>query len=70
MRNSPNAHYSGLLLPKSSNQMQPEASWRHKVEISASGGFIAFWENKVILGKRPHPEVSDRGGCTFVTGSV
>ena len=29
-------------------EAQPEANSRHKVERSASGGFIAFWQNKAI----------------------
>jgi hypothetical protein len=29
-------------------QAQPEANSGHKVERSASGGFIAFWQNKAI----------------------
>jgi hypothetical protein len=32
-------------------QAQPEANSGHKVERSASGGFIAFWQNKAIYEK-------------------
>ena len=32
-------------------EAQPEANSRHRVERSASGGFIAFWQNKAIYDK-------------------
>jgi hypothetical protein len=32
-------------------QAQPEANSGHKVERSASGGFVAFWQNKAIYEK-------------------
>jgi hypothetical protein len=32
-------------------QAQPDANSGHKVERSASGGFIAFWQNKAIYEK-------------------
>jgi hypothetical protein len=32
-------------------QTQPEANSGHKVERPASGGFVAFWQNKAIYEK-------------------
>jgi hypothetical protein len=32
-------------------KVQPQATSRHQVERSASGGYIAFWENKAIYEK-------------------
>ena len=32
-------------------QAQPEANSGHRVERSASGGFVAFWQNKAIYEK-------------------
>jgi hypothetical protein len=46
-----------LAVAQQQHQMQSEATWRHKVEPSASGGFIAFWEKNAIydLARRPRP---------------
>jgi hypothetical protein len=40
-----------LAVAREQQQVEPEASSRHKIEPSASGGFIAFWENKAIYAK-------------------
>jgi hypothetical protein len=40
-----------LAVSQQLQQVQPEESWRHKIEPSASGGFIAFWENRAIYTK-------------------
>jgi len=40
-----------LTVAQQQQQVQPEASWRHKIEPSSSGGFIAFWESKAVYAK-------------------
>jgi hypothetical protein len=37
-----------LPVAQQQQQLQPEEVWRHKIEPSASGGFIAFWENRAV----------------------
>ena len=40
-----------LTVAQQQQQVQSEASWRHKIEPSTSGGFIAFWENRAVYAK-------------------
>jgi len=40
-----------LAVAQEQQQILPKASWRHRIEPSASGGFIAFWENQAVYAK-------------------